>query len=149
MSTIHLRFAGCARPRCAMDETKAPFDFAFSIDYFGGQRHADLFVKSPQRSSGHRFEIILIHMYTPEHILLIRGTLVAAARYQVWSQLTMARQDVRFPIHPRYPSSIRCAGDCSFETCRLTILLLVSGITNRYCGPSFETAASRPPQDEV
>jgi hypothetical protein len=26
---------------------------------------------------------------------------------------------------------------------------LVSGITNLYCGPSFETATSRPPQDEV
>jgi len=25
----------------------------------------------------------------------------------------------------------------------------VPGITNFYCGPSFETAASRPPQDEV
>ena len=26
---------------------------------------------------------------------------------------------------------------------------LVPGITNRYCSPSFETATSRPPQDEV
>src|SRR6267378_8625856 len=26
---------------------------------------------------------------------------------------------------------------------------LVPGITNRYCYPSFETATSRPPQDEV
>src|SRR5450631_302416 len=28
-------------------------------------------------------------------------------------------------------------------------MLLVPGITNLYCGPSFETATSRPPQDEV
>jgi hypothetical protein len=26
---------------------------------------------------------------------------------------------------------------------------LIPGITNLYCGPSFETATSRPPQDEV
>src|ERR1700722_11589294 len=28
-------------------------------------------------------------------------------------------------------------------------LLLVPGIINRYCSPSFETAAARPPQDEA
>jgi len=30
-----------------------------------------------------------------------------------------------------------------------TYAALVPGITNRYCSPSFETATSWPPQDEV
>src|SRR5258705_13293260 len=32
---------------------------------------------------------------------------------------------------------------------RLATPQLSPGITNRYCSPSFETATSRPPQDEV
>jgi len=32
---------------------------------------------------------------------------------------------------------------------RLALALLVPGIANRYCSPSFETATSWPPQEEV
>src|SRR5712672_1706773 len=43
----------------------------------------------------------------------------------------------------------RHAGSWSARWCRFQVQKLVPGITNRYCSPSFETATSWPPQDEV